>query len=595
MKNFNQTFFNNNKSRNQISLMNKYPSSKLIELNQNFDSLSSLSALSGIADNSLNKNYKQFALRQINMQIDTKMLGLIAKLNDEKTFETLKSQFDDEKKQLLLQAMKKLHPSNSDYINNHLNLKNFHTKLNQNYTYDAADNLLMHSFFDKIKTRKRKVFKIKHNNYIDILYQGISSPKKMKKLPIKENPEIKYDYKALIKSNSELDKYFKNKLKKVSFKTSSSEKEDNKEENNNNFQKKYDNANILKKRRRSLDKKIPLSLNNQRLSMLDIKNNENKSSSNLPNIKEKTKFDIIDKKKEIKSNKLDSENKKRNNKNNNTIKEVNESFSFSFDSGKKSRNNKLILNSKTKDTSIQLELFKNNIIKVSESELNPKKIFDKKAQSSPSKKMMSQTMNSKFLKNDIKKIFPFYLRISEDGRTQYMNRLNKQKFNKVISEFDEKEKKIEKKYIKINKLINNLKSKNKKSNSPKTDKRRNVLSKDKNRNINETNRIKSPKKAPRLIFKEWNEATSLFHFPLINKVIYKSQEKSDDIDRIKSNLRKEYVDKLKRNRIEFRRGVDGKKIMKKLNDKYELERLIDYAEELKEKQRKKEQFQNIKL
>jgi hypothetical protein len=176
-----------------------------------------------------------------------------------------------------------------------------------------------------------------------------------------------------------------------------------------------------------------------------------------------------------------------------------------------------------------------------------------------------------------------------------MNRLNKQKFNKVISEFDEKEKKIEKKYIKINKLINNLKSKNKKSNSPKTDKRRNVLSKDKNRNINETNRIKSPKKAPRLIFKEWNEATSLFHFPLINKVIYKSQEKSDDIDRIKSNLRKEYVDKLKRNRIEFRRGVDGKKIMKKLNDKYELERLIDYAEELKEKQRKKEQFQNIKL
>ena len=50
----------------------------------------------------------------------------------------------------------------------------------------------------------------------------------MKKLPIKENPEIKYDYKALIKSNSELDKYFKNKLKKVSFKTSSN-KEDNKE------------------------------------------------------------------------------------------------------------------------------------------------------------------------------------------------------------------------------------------------------------------------------------------------------------------------------------------------------------------------------
>ena len=96
MKNFNQTFFNNNKSRNQISLMNKYPSSKLIELNQNFDSLSSLSALSGIADNSLNKNYKQFALRQINMQIDTKMLGLIAKLNDEKTLLTVSTYLDGE-------------------------------------------------------------------------------------------------------------------------------------------------------------------------------------------------------------------------------------------------------------------------------------------------------------------------------------------------------------------------------------------------------------------------------------------------------------------------------------------------------------------
>ena len=106
------------------------------------------------------------------------MLALIAKLHEDKIFEDMKSHFDADKKILLDKTKKKLQHSNSDYIiYNHLNLRNFNSKLKNNYVYDAADNLFMHSFFDKIKTRKRREIKKKKNYYIDVLYQGSSSSK----------------------------------------------------------------------------------------------------------------------------------------------------------------------------------------------------------------------------------------------------------------------------------------------------------------------------------------------------------------------------------------------------------------------------------
>jgi len=210
MKHFSQIYFN--KSRNPYTLM----------ANPRKKDFSSLSSFVGITDPTLNHNYQQFAVKQMNMQLDTKMLGLIAKMNDDKTFETLKSQYDEDKRILLAKTMKNMYHSSSDYdMNNHLNLKNFHTQLNKNYTYDAADNLLILSFFDKIKTRKRKVYKKKENHYIDILFQGSSSPKKNKNLPKKEKPKV--DYKFLLKSNSDLEAFLKRKQddsnkKKVSFK-----------------------------------------------------------------------------------------------------------------------------------------------------------------------------------------------------------------------------------------------------------------------------------------------------------------------------------------------------------------------------------------
>ena len=82
---------------------------------------------------------------------------------------------------------------------------------------------------------------------------------------------------------------------------------------------------------------------------------------------------------------------------------------------------------------------------------------------------------------------------------------------------------------------------------------------------------------------------------MINRVIYKNKKNQDNIDIIKSNLRKEYIDKLKRNRKEYSRKIDGKKIIKKLNDRFEIERLIEYSEDLREKQRKKEQLEYVDI
>ena len=71
----------------------------------------------------------------------------------------------------------------------------------------------------------------------------------------------------------------------------------------------------------------------------------------------------------------------------------------------------------------------------------------------------------------------------------------------------------------IIKNINNLKTGKKSAKSASRNK-----SRDKNKKLIESKRIESPKRIRLLMFKEWNEATSLFHFPLINKVIYKKRK-----------------------------------------------------------------------
>ena len=94
MKTFGQIYLK--KTRNHNSSINK-------------DELfSSSNNKNGLTDSTLNENYKKFALKQVNMQLDSKMLALIAKLNEDKIYENLKSQFDEEKKILLDKTLKKL-------------------------------------------------------------------------------------------------------------------------------------------------------------------------------------------------------------------------------------------------------------------------------------------------------------------------------------------------------------------------------------------------------------------------------------------------------------------------------------------------------
>ena len=134
-----------------------------------------------------------------------------------------------------------------------------------------------------------------------------------------------------------------------------------------------------------------------------------------------------------------------------------------------------------------------------------------------------------------------------------------------------------------------------------SDGRINSAQKDKSRNINQNKKLidyqkeDSSRKTSKFMFREWNAATSLYHFPLINKVIYKNKKNIDDIEKIKTNLKREYSSKLKRNRQEYTRKIDGKRIMKKINDRLELERLREYSEDLRERQRKREQFEVIEL
>ena len=236
-----------------------------------------------------------------------------------------------------------------------------------------------------------------------------------------------------------------------------------------------------------------------------------------------------------------------------------------------------------------MNLLKNNIIKVSKINKNKSllKEMEKDQKSFSLKKEMNKTSIDNLFKDEM---FPLKIKLNENERIQYMNRLNKKKFDKVISLFNEKEKKIERKYTKINKLITDLKNRGNKS----VPEDRNKSAK-KNKKLIDLKKEQSLKKTPRLLYKEWNEATSLFHFPLINRVIYKSQKKSDDIDEIKANLRKEYKDKVRRNRQESKRKIDGKRIIKKLNDKYEIARLIEYLNKLKEKQRKNDKFENYEI
>ena len=533
MKSFEKIHFN--KTRNHDSLTN----------NNNIENFFSSINNDVIIDSTLNDKYKKFYLKQINVQLDSKMLALIAKLHEDKIFEDMKSHFDADKKILLDKTKKKLQHSNSDYIiYNHLNLRNFNSKLKNNYVYDAADNLFMHSFFDKIKTRKRKEIKKKKNYYIDVLYQGSSSSKENILKMKREKP--KYDYKLLLKSSSDLEDHYKKKesdlnINKINFDKQFSTEDINKEDTN---------TKELNETTYKTNNKEPIDYKNKTLYKL-IRNTKGKNAFNyFPNINSKSKIDIN------KYKNIDKINEKRLNNNSNE------------------KYNQTMLINKDK-TSVKMELSKNNMIKIT--------YFNNEKPYTPPKKILSKTTSSKFMKDKTDNTIKF--RLNESERIQYMNQLQKQKFKKVITDLNQKEKNINQKFNKINKLIIKLKNK-----SPQQNQEQKIIDPNKEDLNSNYRRLKNLR-----LYKVWNEATSLFHFPLINNVIYENKRNFDGIDKIKADLKEEYLNKLKKNKKQKKQKIDGKIIMEKLHDKFFIEKLKDIAFDLKEKQRKKEQFEVYEL
>ena len=226
-------------------------------------------------------------------------------------------------------------------------------------------------------------------------------------------------------------------------------------------------------------------------------------------------------------------------------------------------------------TSVKMELSKNNMIKIT--------YFNNEKPYTPPKKILSKTTSSKFMKDKTDNTIKF--RLNESERIQYMNQLQKQKFKKVITDLNQKEKNINQKFNKINKLIIKLKNK-----SPQQNQEQKIIDPNKEDLNSNYRRLKNLR-----LYKVWNEATSLFHFPLINNVIYENKRNFDGIDKIKADLKEEYLNKLKKNKKQKKQKIDGKIIMEKLHDKFFIEKLKDIAFDLKEKQRKKEQFEVYEL
>ena len=520
--------------------------------NNNFDEFFSSINNNNLTDLTLNENYKKFYMNQIMVQLDSKMLALIAKLNEDKIFENLKSQFDEDKKILLDKTSKKLKHSNSEYfIYNRLNLRNFTSKLNNNYAYDAADNLFMHSFFDKIKTRKRRVFKKKRNYYIDVLYQGSSSSKENILKMKRQKP--KFDYRLLLKSSSDLEAYFKRResdliMKKLNSDNQFSVEDVNKEETNE----------INKTKNCDTNKNEPIEYFKNKTKYKLIKSTKGKNANfNFPNIKIKKKFDF----KQCDNIDLVKEDKLINN-------------------SKEKQNNQMIISDDKNE--VKMELSKNSIINITYLNKEKEKEKEKKISSLP-KKLMSKTTTSRFLKDKGDNTIKF--RLNENERIQYMNQLYKHKCKEVLTNFSQEGKNIEQKSKRINKLIINLKNE-----TPQQNKDQKLINANKDILSPYISQLKNMR-----LYKVWNAATSLFHFPLINNIIYENNKNLDGIDKIKTNLKEEYLNKLKRNKKGKIKKIDGKIILKTLKDKYIIEKLKDIANNLREKQRKKEQFEVYEL
>lgn len=617
----------NNTSRSKTPFTLKKNYSTINDFTQNLQSTFSL--LDKNKDTSLKSYFKEFYLNQVNIKLDERVYDLISKMDDAKAYNEAKEQYDEAKRLLIKEIMKEKYDDDLKMKNaNHLNIKNYIDKINEKYSFDEKDNQLMLSLFDKLKTRKKKVYKFKIKNHLEKLFQGNVALYKKRRENIfeeKKKPEKKFDLKLLIKSNADIEEYLKkHKKKKVMFEQNNINNNKNEQKNNdddeNNIFKRvekkkktylnkksnikdyFNNLNMINDRRKSFMGTFNGFKNNSSIHSNNKENKDSKEESsllNLPNINNDNNDQISNSKNISKKsiNKSQKSNKNIKSNNNSNIKDKKDS-NKTIISKKESINN----NNDIKDNDNPLVLFspKNTLIIKKDRKYNTVKndfLRDYFPSSNSTKNNKQNNINNKLNKKNYYKIYLKQKKLNSRNNLIYGKNQKKSFINdiasEILSELNDKEKQLSMSTLKISKSLKYFK---------RTKENFNTIKKNRSGNFNflnnkviNTNSMISPTKKVGLKFQELNENSSQFHFPIINKLFYKDKKgKCDMIDRIKFNLKQEYCEKLKQKKNNRKKKeINGDEIIHKLNDQFELEKLLDMVEMIKENRRKEQNYEII--
>ena len=548
----------------------------------------------------LSKYYKELFLKQVDLKLDEKVYELITKMHDAKAYSEAKEKYEEKKRILIMEILKNKNDK-SQYLKNPniVNMKNFEDSLLNKFSYYEKDNQIMYSFFNKLKTRKKKVYKYKIKKALDGLYQGnVALYRKRKKelLEQKKKPvEIKFDLSIYLRSNAEIEEYIRNfKRKKVMFDNNSNDKSNNEESNSfrriikrkktfvdktndGKMQIYFKDLNLEQKRRASLGVTKSTSFNFTNLhSFYHPKENKQENPPlNLPNIDDKNESNSNNSNKSSQKDKKENENSKNKSdfNDNEKNKEIlnDEHGNQSNLKIKENQDNKIDENENIKDEN---EKSDNKIESI---------ISDKNSVNSKSS-IYSNVQNKSNKLNNFIKINNLKVNNTRNKKNLYESHKNSntsQKYkNEILSELNNEKNGLTMSASKLNKSLKIFKN---------TKENFNTIRKIKK--SSSQNDIIPPTKKVGVVFKDLSENNSQFHFPLINKIFYKNEKgECDMIDRIKYNLKHEYSERLKQKKIDRKNSIDGKEIINRLNDQYALEKLFELSEMFKKKRRQEEQY-----
>ena len=548
--------------------------------NKNYPKLNStsfiFSAIDANKEFDLTSYYKEFFLNQVNIKLDERVYDLISKMDDIKQYNEAKERYDEAKRLLILEVMNDKY---NNYLKNNknsklVNIKNYIDKVNEKYSFDEKENQLMLSLFDKLKSRKKKVFKFKIKNHLENLFQGnIALYKKRQKNSFEEKkkPRKKFDMKLLIKSNSDIEEYIKNNKKKVIF-------EENIDKNKNEFTR------TEKKKRTFLDKESKIK---EYFTNINILNNRRKSFMGSLTGFNTSNFNTLNIQKESSNNKdytlLNLPNINDKNLYNNSI------YNSSLKRDRKNIKKNIIKKSKS---TLNLNIIQNKMNPIN---ISDDKIIENIKQNKSNKNLIKNNIKTKYNKINFNLKKP-------NSRSRYKENNKNQKniyFSDtaidILSELEKNEKKLTKSSSKLNKKLINFKNTTGNFKIIVEGKGDNYNFKSKNEGNKKSTILNTnikPVKKIGLIFKQINENNSQFHFPIINKLFYKDKKwKIDMIDRIKNNLKKEYSEKINDKTVYRNKETIGQEILNKLNDQYEFEKLLDMAHKIRERRRKEANYE----